>query len=310
MPVIFILWKEIKLVGVPNHRSKPEHLIWWLYFSKSYPTNRDFHRMTKISYDTLMKHIKPLWEPLLEITYKKYVIPTMLANGEMTEEDNVVHQTVRQPDDYVCKSEKEAKKALAGGHESTNKRFKNFKATQQKFRHDYGNSMELTDPVVLVLAVAISFMMIAFRATILLLFDGTVFERNPVIFFVKADNQFPPIVIINCPIISLAAIMVQFKKCIAPRIDKLLSDPALNVIFTSAKLHDGYSSEKKIWMVVKELQNAFHFADIQSQPIPKPDTFFLVQVHLSTLDKNQSSLVVPRNYVLPGMGKGSLTYQR
>eukprot|EP00536_Pseudo-nitzschia_multiseries_P009195 jgi/Psemu1/22571/gm1.22571_g len=126
----------MELVGVRNHNSNPAHLIWWSYYSKSSPTNRDFHWTMKVSFDTLMKHVKALWKPLLKISkatnnslhllldlmgkynaarqwkdlqdkykkiYKQYIAP-MLADEEMTEADKgFVHSTVHQPDDYVCK---------------------------------------------------------------------------------------------------------------------------------------------------------------------------------------------------------------
>ena len=69
--------------------------------------------------------------------YRKYVKP-MLLPGEMVKADAGYRgdPTIRLPDDWVCVSEKIAKKRAASRHETINGRLEFFRCLRHQFRHN------------------------------------------------------------------------------------------------------------------------------------------------------------------------------
>ena len=68
--------------------------------------------------------------------YLECVVPN-LRPGEKVEVDQGFHgHTACRPQNFLCKSEKEAKKAAAGRHETVNGRFKFFRSLDKKFRNN------------------------------------------------------------------------------------------------------------------------------------------------------------------------------
>ena len=69
---------------------------------------------------------------------RRCVEPTMLAPGEMVEADarHRGDETMQQPKDHHCRSEKTAKKKVASRHEAVNGRLKNFECLCNQFRHN------------------------------------------------------------------------------------------------------------------------------------------------------------------------------
>jgi hypothetical protein len=67
--------------------------------------------------------------------YTQHVVPK-LRPGEKVEADRGYrHPTIRRPENFYCRSEKKAKGAAAGRHETINGRLKNFASLDDRFRH-------------------------------------------------------------------------------------------------------------------------------------------------------------------------------
>ena len=68
--------------------------------------------------------------------YTQHVVPK-LSPGEKVEADRGYrHPTIRRPENFDCRSEKKAKGAVAGRHETINGRLKNFASLDERYRHD------------------------------------------------------------------------------------------------------------------------------------------------------------------------------
>ena len=73
-----------------------------------------------------------------DLTICRTHVKPKLAPGEMVEADagHCGDETVRQPKDCHCRSEKTAKKRVASRHEAMNGRLENFRCLRNQFRHD------------------------------------------------------------------------------------------------------------------------------------------------------------------------------
>lgn len=94
-----------------------------------------------------------------DITIFRSKLKGMLADGEMVEADRGYrgeYYSVRTPVDYETEEERKAKGQLMARHETVNRRFKQFGALKQVFRHNMGVHRVVFESVVVITQLGIN----------------------------------------------------------------------------------------------------------------------------------------------------------
>ena len=64
--VLIVIWKLL-CPHLKENSSEPQHMLWWLYNCKHYPTESGLEKAIGVSAPTYRKHMKPIKEAFVEI---------------------------------------------------------------------------------------------------------------------------------------------------------------------------------------------------------------------------------------------------